>query len=168
VLLGSVTRHVARHAECPVVVVRAAQDPDSRRVFVGVDGSEHSLAALEFAVRLAESSGLDVTALYSPEGLRGYADERADELASRVSAELEREDRRVADLVREVQGRSPGVTVDYVRSKDRASRALLDASQHAALVVVGSRGKGAFAGLILGSVSADVLHKAHCPVAVVR
>jgi nucleotide-binding universal stress UspA family protein len=85
-----------------------------------------------------------------------------------VSAELEREDRRVADLVREVQGRSPGVTVDYVRSKDRASRALLDASQHAALVVVGSRGKGAFAGLILGSVSADVLHKAHCPVAVVR
>lgn len=112
-LLGSVSQHLARHATCPVVVVREPRDPDARRIIVGIDGSGSSSAALDYACRRAETTGETVVAV------------------------------------------PPG-------------RCLADASASASLVVVGSRGLGWFSGLLLGSVSQAVLHRATCPVIVVR
>jgi nucleotide-binding universal stress UspA family protein len=62
----------------------------------------------------------------------------------------------------------PGLSLEPEAVPVPAARALVDASMQAALVVVGSRGRGAFEELLLGSVAQEVLHTAHCPVAVVR
>jgi nucleotide-binding universal stress UspA family protein len=62
----------------------------------------------------------------------------------------------------------PDVPVQCIIARDRPAYRLLEQAQHAQLVIVGSRGRGAFSGLLLGSVSHALLHHAPCPVAVVR
>jgi nucleotide-binding universal stress UspA family protein len=64
-LLGSVSQHLVRHAPCPVVVMRAPARPDVARIVVGVDGSDESLAALEFACRRATLTKESVVALHA-------------------------------------------------------------------------------------------------------
>lgn len=63
--LGSVSRQVSAHVECPAVVVRPANNPESREIVVGVDGSRSSLHALEFAFEEASRSGLSVRILHT-------------------------------------------------------------------------------------------------------
>jgi nucleotide-binding universal stress UspA family protein len=70
--------------------------------------------------------------------------------------------------VEEVRTAHPDVTVEGEVYSGAAERALVEASSNASLVVVGSRGRSAVAGALMGSVSRDVLHQAHCPVAVVH
>jgi nucleotide-binding universal stress UspA family protein len=65
VLIGSVSQHLARHAPCPVVVVRPARNPEARRIVVGVDGSRYSLAALDYACRRAEDTDETVVAIHA-------------------------------------------------------------------------------------------------------
>jgi nucleotide-binding universal stress UspA family protein len=62
----------------------------------------------------------------------------------------------------------PDVPVERLVTRDRPAHSLLEQAAHAQLVVVGSWGRGSFSGLVLGSVSHAVLHRARCPVAVVR
>ncbi|HSE70846.1 MAG TPA: universal stress protein [Nocardioidaceae bacterium] len=168
IVLGSVSQHVTRHAACPVVVTRHPNNPDSRRIVVGVDGSPEGAKALEFAFEHASHTGGALTVIFAWRSLsRGthgglgvpdqtYADE---------SAEAER---LLAEAIAGMSERYPDVTVVPEPIPVAPSRALADASESAALVVVGSRGRGAFAGLLLGSVSQSVLNNAGCSVAVVR
>lgn len=167
-LQGSVSQQVTRHASCPVVVVRAAADERNDRVVVGVDGSPHSLEALDFAVGHAAARGRPLTVIYVPEGWRAYVVGPPSGLVPELVAELEKQDARVVSRVEDVLARHPEVHGEVHQVDDHPARALADASQSAALVVVGSRGRGAFAGMALGSVSADVVRQAACPVAVVR
>ena len=164
---GSVSQHLARHAPCPVVVARPVSHPSAARIVVGVDGSGGSDAALEFACRRAELTGEDVVVMH------GWRDGRATgttrrEVPPQFMERILEEERLLAEAVADIGDQHPGVRLVPEAIPVVAWRALADASAAATLVVVGSRGRGAFTGMLLGSVSQQVLHHALCPVAVVR
>ena len=162
-LLGSVAFNVASQAACPVVVVQEQSvgrslGPDSR-VVVGTDGSAESLAAVMFAADCAASAPavleiVTCTGGHQVESVDGHElRAAADRIASSASAQV-RSDR-------------PALTV-VTRVEDcPAEMTLIEASSDAGLVVVGTRGRGAFKGMLLGSVSHAVIHGARCTVAVV-
>ncbi|MCM0677405.1 universal stress protein [Micromonospora phytophila] len=165
-LAGSTTVAVTAHAHCPVVVVRgeAAAGGRARRVVVGVDGSECSLLALGFAVERAASRGVPlhvVRAWHRPAGQRSPAGPEAREAVAADRAELDE------PLAR--WGRAfPDVEVTVQVAEGTPAALLVDASRDASLVVVGTRGLGGLRGMLLGSVSQQLVQHAHCPVAVVR
>lgn len=167
-LLGSVGVQVATHAECPTVVVRKSPPADARTVVVGVDGSQVSMAAVEFAFDMASRHGWTVRAVHAWE-IPSY-----DVLAApsgppplEVDDMLEAEIRVPAESVAGLRDRYPDVTVEEKVVKGATARVLLDEAKGAALIVVGSRGRGEFTGALLGSVGQGVLHRAEVPVAVV-
>jgi nucleotide-binding universal stress UspA family protein len=168
VLLGSVSTSVAVHSALPVVVVRSAPKPPSGQIVVGVDGSPASLAAVELAVKEASWRGARLTAVHVSTGPFPLV---------ATTAEPQRIHRRDADpteaaVVSETlagwEEKFPDVLIDRVFMVGHAVPALVDASRGTDLLVVGSRGRGAFSRLLLGSVSLGVLHLAACPVAVIR
>ena len=165
-LIGSVSQHLARHAPCPVVVVRPTHDTDARRIVVGVDGSATSSAALEQACRRAERTGETVVALHAwrthaPSTDVWNSEPRAQEgLAHRQVL--------LAESVAGMRVDHPDVVIEQEAVPVAPVRCLVDASRGASLLVVGSHGLGFFGGLLLGSVSQAVLQRAECPVMVVR
>jgi nucleotide-binding universal stress UspA family protein len=166
-LLGSVAAQVTAHGRCPVVAVRAAPVPDGP-VVVGVDGSPASQRALELAHRYAAAHRRTLWAVHAwrlPEwaGPGATVPLVYDQDLLR-SAEQRVLDRAVDALPTDVAG----VEVDRRPVVGPAASALIEASAQASLTVVGSRGHGGFAGLLLGSVSHQVLHHAAGPVAVVH
>lgn len=164
---GSVSQHLARHAPCPVVVVRPAAHPAVGRIVVGVDGSGGSDEALAFACRRAELTGEEVVVIHGWRDGRATGTTRRD-VPSRFMDRMAEEERLLAEAVAGVQTEHPDVHLEAEAIPVVAWRALADASAAASLVVVGSRGRGAFTGMLLGSVSQQVLQHAQCPVAVVR
>lgn len=165
-LLGSVADACIRHATVAVAVIRPdAIEHTEGAVVVGVDGSEGSLAALRWARReaFARGSGLDVVHAWDA----GFSTELA-AIAVGVTEEIEHDAR--VTLHGAVE-RTAGVGTDApteVLVHDVPERALLEAANDAAVLVVGSRGRGGFTGLLLGSVSRSCVHRASCPVVVVR
>lgn len=168
-VLGSVSQHAARHARCPVVVVRVASRDDARRVVVGVDGSSESADALRFGCALVRDHPDHVLV-----ALHGYRDRHAatgnpdDALSPDTVRRIEEAGRQLEGWVAPVAAEFPQVDIGTEAIAVPATRALVDASEAASILVVGSRGRDAFAELLLGSVSQHVLHAARCPVAVVR
>lgn len=166
-LMGSVSRHVARHAACPVVVVREPYDPDASRVVVGVDGSANSQRGLRFAAEWAERMGAELLAVHAWRWLT-LTDHPADGVLHSHATAQEAARVRLAEAVAGIAEEYPDVPLTQEVVEGRAQRALCNRSHRAALAVVGATGTGAFTGLLLGSVGSDVLHHARCPVAVVR
>lgn len=170
VLLGSTTVTLAGHAHCPVVAVRGTREPcpPGAPVVVGVDGSELSDEALACAFAQAAFRGVPLVAVHA------WSDSDTSEVFSQSRMALEWEPLDAAEgrvLAERLAGWSeqfPNVEVrrDVVRAKPRER--LLEWSSSACLVVVGSRGRGGFTGLLLGSTSHALLHHAKCPVMVVR
>jgi nucleotide-binding universal stress UspA family protein len=166
-LLGSVAVALAAHAECPVVVVRGeAGMPDPNApVVVGVDGSPTSEAALAFAFDASAARGVPLVAVHTWWDL--VVDPTMAPLLDWDAIEND-EHEVLAERLAGWGEKYPDVRVQRLVMRDQPSRVLVEQSLRAQLVVVGSRGRGGFAGLLLGSVSHAVLHGAHCPVAVVR
>lgn len=167
-VVGSATPHLATHASCPVVAVPAGWSPRPGEVVVGVDGSEQSRKAIDFAFRFAEQTGASVRAVlawHDPKSVR------AGDMQFPVYDVDALEEDSAAVLGEAVAGRAvdhPDVKTTEKLVHGVASKVLVDESRDAGLLVVGSRGRGPVCGLLLGSVSRAVLHDAACPVAVVR
>lgn len=170
VVLGSVSLQVATHGACPVVVVHdrpAAADAPEGRVVVGLDASERSEQALEFGFEQASRRGIGLTAVacWSWEDSGGNVPGPM-EVGLWENAEVQ--DRRlVSELLAGWHEKYPDVSVQRRLVPGRTVPTLLKESEGAALLVVGSRGRGGFAGLLLGSVSQRILERATCPVAIV-
>ncbi|MFY1668638.1 universal stress protein [Plantactinospora sp. WMMB334] len=163
-LLGSTSITVTAHAHCPVVVVRGETPPPAGPVVVGVDGSDSALFALQYAGEQAVARGTElrvVRAWTAPAPRWRPADYEPAVQGAAEQAELD-------ELLAGWQAVHPQVKVIVEVIEGPAGRVMVDASQDAQLVVVGSRGRGGFRGLLLGSISQQLLHHAHCPVAVVR
>lgn len=161
-ILGSVSTQVALHAECPVVILREAP-AHGGGVVVGVDGSEVSDQALGYAFDEASSRGLPLDVVHA-RWTSTAGGSTADLLEDQTKQEL----LTVSESTVGWSEKFPDVTVRHHLRDGPAVRALVEKSRGAELLVVGSRGRGGFARLLLGSVSHGVLHHAHCPVAVVR
>lgn len=164
-LLGSVTTDVIAHADCPVVVV-GSEIPDSGPVVVGIDGSPVSRIAVGQAFAQASRLQTSLVALhtygpFSGKPLFGTGDDVLD----RFRGEAEEV---VAEQLAGYCEDYPDVAVSRVIGTDRPAEQLVDYSQGAQLIVMGSRGRGGFRGLLLGSTSQAVLHVAPCPVMVVH
>ena len=165
-LIGSVSQHLARHATCPVAVVRPAHTAGSRRIVVGIDGSKTSSEALEYACRRAERTGESVTAIHAWHEHAPSTDVWSSE--PRAIGSLPHRQVLLAESVAGVRTDHPDIVLEQEAVPVAPVRCLIDASRNASLLVVGSHGLGFFGGLLLGSVSQGVLHRAECPVVVVR
>ena len=172
-LVGSVSVQVATHAQSPVAVVRPREvgeptGPDAGRIVVGVDGSELSLAAAQRAYEEASLRGREVTVLHAWEA--PFFDAPGTSLdVERITQDIQDEQQELMlESTAGLSERYPDVPVEHRLALGSGQQVLTDASRGAELLVVGSRGRGGFASLMLGSVSHAVLHHAACPVLIVR
>lgn len=175
-LLGTVSSALPAHAHCPTVVVPLRAVPEGaevppvrpvRRIVVGVDGSPAAEAALGRAIHEAEVWDAELTAVAgvpvgSGSGILAWLPAAVDheavlrDVAEGLDVVV---DRALAD--------HPGLQVRRHVLDGTGAALLTEFSTAVDLVVVGSRGRGGFAGLLLGSTSQAVLHHAVSPVMVV-
>lgn len=164
-LLGSVSSTVVRHANCPVAVVRDEELPDPRNapVLLGTDGSPASELATEIAFDEASRRGVDLVAIHA------WSDAAVVDVFEIDWPAVEGEaERTLAESLAGWQERYPDVTVHRLIAQDRAARHLIDKSETAQLVVVGSHGRGGLSRMLLGSVSNAVVHAVRVPIIVAR
>lgn len=166
-LIGSVAVALAADAACPVAVVRGEdRDPLSPGpVVLGVDDSPVSDAAIAFAFEAAATRGAPLVAVHA--WLEHFYDAQIALLVDSTSIE-EHYRSTLANRLAGWAQKYPDVALTQDVARDAPARALVERSRDAQLVVVGSRGRGNLAGLVLGSVSHAVLQRSHCTVAVVR
>jgi nucleotide-binding universal stress UspA family protein len=175
-LLGSVAFGVTAHSTCPVAVVRGdslrVPGPDAP-VVVGVDGSDASGAALDEAADLADRAGapLHVVAAFQVAvtgwvGVTPWSDVYPEE---ELAEAAEGTAKAALAYARErIRRNHTALEVEFTAVRARPADALAERSKTAGVVVVGSRGRGGFRSLIMGSVSRGVVHQAQSPVLVVH
>jgi nucleotide-binding universal stress UspA family protein len=164
-LLGSVSSGMVHHAHCPVAVIRqeGAEARDTLPVVVGVDGSPASEAATAWAFDEASRRGVDLVALHA------WSDLGATPTIGMDWEQFEEDGKEVlAERLAGWREKYPDVSVERRIVYNRPVHWLVEESEKAQLVVVGSHGRGGFTGMLLGSVSAAVVHEAKSPVVVVR
>lgn len=173
--VGSVSFAVTMHSLCPVVVVPEGTDRHpgtSAPVVVGVDGSRAADTALDLAARLAFSwsAPLHVLSAWQAPAREPWAlaFDGGGALAEAATLARQGAGDDVARAVARVREAAPDLDVTGRTVEGVAADVLVEASWEAGLVVVGSRGHGGFAGLVLGSVSHAVVQQTASPVAVVR
>ena len=167
-LVGSISLECAQYARGCVVVVRGEPPPEGRgRVVVGVDGSTASLAALRFAADAAALRGGTLHVLHT-----WIAPYRAASMWSPPVHDIDESQAAAATTLRDSLsaglGDAPAPRVEHTVLEGPAGPALVEAARDADLLVVGSRGRGGWKALLLGSVSMHCVTNASGPVVVVR
>ena len=164
-LLGSVSTGLVHHAYCPVAVIHddAPPVPADAPVLAGIDGSPASLAATKIAFDEASRRGVGLVALHA------WRDVTMIELPGLNVEELDAQAHLA--LSERLAGFSelyPDVAVERVVVCDHPARQVIEHAKRAQLVVVGSHGRGGFAGMLLGSVSTAVVHAVRSPTIIAR
>lgn len=172
-VMGSVSAAVVSHADCPVVVVRSDNHVTETNkygpVVVGVDGSDVSQRATEFAFEEAQARGAKLVAIHTWMDMQVQASLAGLAAAQQEWEIIEKEQTTLLkDRLQPLLERFPDVEVEMVITRDRPVRALEDCAHNAQLLVVGSHGRGGFRGMLLGSTSRALLQSAPCPMVVVR
>jgi nucleotide-binding universal stress UspA family protein len=166
-LLGSTSATVAQHASCPVVVVHGQGAPDGP-VLVGLDGSPTSEQALGYAVQAAARAGATLRAVHAWDDLGVLHSPMAPAEALPVNEIQAAAHRMLAEQLASWQEKYPEIAVEGQVVHERPAAALIELGHQARMIVIGSRGRGGFARLFLGSVSQAVVRHATCPVVVCR
>jgi len=145
-------------AEVPV-------DPTEHRIVVGVDGSDASNEALDWAIRQAALTGavLEIVKAWEWPTAYGFSPYYPTDFDPSADAKVV-----LSEAESRVHEAQPGITVRGVLVDENPAPALVERSRGADLLVVGSRGHGEFVGMLLGSVSQHCVNNAHCPVLVYR
>lgn len=171
-LFGSVSLGVTRHATCPVVVVRGNHDALGRlvdHVALGVDGTAASREAAEFAFEYAALTGLPLVAVHGSWDRLSRGSAVLSLLASGEERGLtEEEELTIAETIGGLPEQYPDVEFHETHRTTDPAEALIEASETARLVVVGTRNLSAAKAMVLRSVSTALVEHAHCPVAVVH
>jgi nucleotide-binding universal stress UspA family protein len=162
-LLGSVGLQVATHAHGPVVIVRGRWS-ETGPVLVGVDDSHGAAYALGVAFEEAAARGTGVVAVrVYPPAVATWGMDVAPQL---TDAEEQRE---ILDVdVAPWADKYPEVEVETAAVQGQPAEILVQRAESAQLVVVGTRGHGGFAGLVVGSVGQQLLYHANAPVLIAR
>jgi nucleotide-binding universal stress UspA family protein len=167
VVLGSVSSGVVHRAKCPVAVIHeeASDLPHSYQapVLVGIDGSPASELATGIAFDEASRRGVELRALHAWSDVECFELPGYDWTAVRAEAE-----RNLAECLAGWRERYPDVVVERLVVRDRPARQLVEQSESAQLVVLGSHGRGQLGGAMLGSVSNAVVQSILVPVIVAR
>ncbi|GLY42725.1 universal stress protein [Amycolatopsis sp. NBRC 101858] len=169
-LLGSTASELVRTTHRPAVVVRGtARRSAAERVVVGIDGTPTSRRAMGFALDFAARHGYRVGVVHA------WTDSLLDPVLEPVLSGPGGEgglrataDALVSSQLADWRDRYPEVPVDRLEPEGRPADVLLAQAEDAALLVVGSHGRGPVRRAVLGSVSHQVLQRAGCPVAVLR
>jgi nucleotide-binding universal stress UspA family protein len=167
-LLGSVSSGLVQRAHCPVAVISDEDplmpDPAQAPVLVGIDGSPASELATAIAFDEASRRGVDLIALHA------WTDTEMSDYLPAVDWSVMKTiaEETLAERLAGWQERYPDVNVRRRVVSDQPARQLVEWSDGAQLVVVGSHGRGGFAGMLVGSVSLAVVHSARMPVIVAR
>ena len=153
-LLGSVSQECVEHSPCPVVVLRGDPDPLDGPIVIGLDGSEGSTRALDWAIDLAEATGVMIVAVHAPiiganNAMMDAARQALEQWCAPIAA------RSVPHELR-IEPGDARTALEHVADETGAS-----------LLVVGTRGLGAVRGLLLGSVAGYVARYSERPIAVV-
>lgn len=171
-MLGSVSAGVVRRAHCPVAVIhdhgRTTAPSTHAPVLVGIDGSAVSELAADIAFDEAARRGVEVVALHAWSDLAELGPPAMGWSPAQWLEVHDREDHVLAEWLAARQKRYPVVAVRRLVVGGRPGHALIENAETAQLVVVGSRGRGGFTGMLLGSVSRAVVNSVQTPVIVAR
>lgn len=165
--LGETAHQVAAHASCPVALVREdhAADNSYHRVTVGMDRSEASAKALEWAFEHAERTGADVQVIHAwqPRDAKdpGLGDASWANYADRIRELVEQR-------IQEHRAAHPAVKVHTEILQGNPTRTVIHESTESDTLVLGARGDGGFEGLRLGRVAKDALSHSSCPLVIVH
>ena len=167
ILLGSVSTGLIHHARCPVAVVHGGAQSSSEHsqlpVLVGIDGSPASESATAIAFEEASWRGVELIAMHA------WSDQHKSDAPGDDWLKLQAGgEEALAERLAGWQERFPDVVVRRRIVLDSPALHLLDEAELSQLVVVGSHGRGGFAGMLLGSVSTAVAQAAQVPVIVAR
>ncbi|HET9116887.1 MAG TPA: universal stress protein [Pseudonocardiaceae bacterium] len=167
-LLGSTSAAVTLHASCPVVAVVHGQGDAAGPVVVGLDGSAASEHALEYAFQAAARAGAALRAVHAWDDLGTLHSPMAPAEALPVNEIEGAAHRMLTEQLTNWREKYPDIVVERQVIHEQPAVALIELGRQARMIVVGFRGRGGFARLLLGSVSQTVVRHATCPVVVCR